>query len=98
MSNVKDVMGLTLYQTDRLSLALLSDTDRGQLLISLFDFLDGVDTSERLTPQTQIAYAFISARMSDDVSRRRYRSEVNRENAAKRWSRRESITSPEEGG
>ncbi len=98
MSAAKDVMGLTLYQTDRLSLSLLSDADRGQLLLTLFDYLDGVDSSASLTPQAQMAYAFISARINHDAGYRRYRSEVNRENASKRWATRETSAPAAEDG
>ena len=53
--------------------------------MSLFDYYDGYDTSASLTPQTQMAYAFITSRMGEDLDRSRRRSEVNRENASKRW-------------
>ncbi len=89
MSAVKDVMGLTLYPTDRMSLAMLSDNDRGRLLLTLFDYYDGVDTSSTLTPQAQMAFAFISARMKEQMDRQEHRRMVNRTNAAKRWSVRE---------
>ncbi len=92
MSAYKDVRGLTLYPTDRMSLSMLSDSDRGQLLLSLFDCFEGVDTSSHLAPQAQMAYAFISARMAEDIDRYNHRREVNRSNAAKRWSVRESPT------
>ncbi len=89
MSAVKDVIGLTLYPTDRMSLAMLSDNDRGRLLLSLFDFFDGVDTSDALTPQAQMAFAFISARVKSEIDHHNHRREVNRTNAVKRWSVRD---------
>lgn len=85
MSYSKDVKGFCLYPNYREFLTLLSDGDRGQLLMSLFDYYDGYDTSASLTPQTQMAYAFITSRMGEDLDRSRRRSEVNRENASKRW-------------
>ena len=68
--------------------------------MSLFDFYDGYDTSATLTPQTQMAYAFITSRMGEDLDRTRRRSEINRENASKRWPLRtpkESADETEDG-
>ncbi len=92
MPVVKDMIGLTLYPADRMSLAMLSDGDRGKLVLALFDLFDGVDSSSVLTPQAQMAFAFISARMREEMQRQNHRREVNRTNAAKRWSVREGGT------
>ncbi len=93
MSHAKDVSCFRLYSSYRDSLALLSDSDRGQLLMSLFDYADGADTSSTLTPPAQMAFAFIAARMGSELDRSRHRSEVNRANAAKRWP----LRTPREG-
>lgn len=93
MSYSKDVKGFCLYPNYREFLTLLSDGDRGQLLMSLFDYYDGYDTSASLTPQTQMAYAFITSRMGEDLDRTRRRSQINRENASKRWP----LRTPKEG-
>ena len=85
MSYAKDVRGFSMYPTYRASLALLSDDERGKLLMSLFDYDDGQDTSGNLPPAAQMAFAFITARMEQDKSLYRNRCEINRENAAKRW-------------
>ncbi len=90
--------GLTLYPDDRHSLSLLSDDDRGKLLLALIDTLEGVESAASLTPQAQMAYAFLSARIAGEKSRRDRRSEVNRTNAAKRWAVREGTSAAEEDG
>lgn len=90
-----------MYPTYRASLALLSDDERGKLLMSLFDYYDGRDTSGNLPPAAQMALAFISARMEQDRSLYRSRCETNRENASKRWPvrrERESAPQGEEAG
>ncbi len=99
MSNLKNVTGFTLYPTDRMSLARLSDGDRGRLLLVLFDFFEGVDTSETLPPEAQMAFAFLSARLAEEARRQNHRREVNRSNAARRWSVREggSAAAEEDG-
>lgn len=51
MSYAKDVRGFSMYPTYRASLALLSDDERGKLLMSLFDYDDGQDTSGNLPPR-----------------------------------------------
>lgn len=85
MSRAQDLKGFAMYPTYRASLALLSDDERGKLLMSLFDYYEGRDTSAGLPPAAQMAFTFISARMEQDKTLYRSRCEVNRENAAKRW-------------
>jgi hypothetical protein len=97
MSSTKDVKGFSLYPAYRDSLALLSDSDRGQLLMALFDYYDGTDTSASLTPPAQMAFAFIAPRMEADRDRVLRRSQVNRENATKRWPRQASRESAAPG-
>ncbi len=89
MSGTKIVRGFYFYPTDRVSLSMLSDADRGRLLLSLFDYYDGVDTSESLSPQSQMAFAFLSARITERHNAAHRRSDINRTNAEKRWSVRE---------
>lgn len=101
MSYAKDIKGFSMYPTYRASLALLSDTERGQLLMSLFDYYDGQDTSDTLPPAAQMAFTFISARMEQDKTLYQSRCQTNRENAAKRWPvrrGRESSDGGEEAG
>ncbi len=85
MSNAKDVRGFSLYPAYRDFLTLLSDGERGQLLMALFDYYEGVNTSDALSPQGQMAFAFIAGRMEQDKERDLHRCQVNRANAAKRW-------------
>jgi len=99
--DVKDIKGFCMYPFYRDSLARLSDCDRGQLLLCLFDFWEGVDTSGTLSPAAQMAFAFITDRMEKDLDRYRARCRINRENAAKRWpvrTNRESAGGGQEGG
>ena len=98
MPLAKSVKGFSLYPSYREFLALLSDTDRGQLLMSLFDSYEGINSSSSLTPQAQMAFTFISARMEQDKGHAEYRSQVGRENATKRWPRREETTDATEDG
>ncbi len=89
MPVVKNAVGLTLYPADRMSLSMLSDADRGRLLLTLLDYADGVDTASTLPPQAQMAFAFIASRVADEMARANHRREVNRTNATRRWSVRE---------
>ncbi|MBQ4324418.1 MAG: hypothetical protein IJC29_01355 [Clostridia bacterium] len=98
MSSAKTVKGFSLYPSYREFLALLSDTDRGQLLMCLFDYYDGVNSSSALSPQAQMAFTFISTRMEQDKGRAAHRSQINRENAAKRWPRQSEEEGDGEGG
>lgn len=90
MAVTKDERGFSLYPAYREFLLRLSDAERGQLLMALFDFHEGVDTSSRLSDGARMAFAFISGRMTEDARRYRKRCEANRENASKRWPVRES--------
>ena len=98
MSGAKAVKGFSLYPSYREFLTLLSDTDRGQLLMCLFDYYDGINSSSVLSPQAQMAFTFISARIEQDKGRAAHRSQINRENASKRWPRREDEATDAEDG
>ena len=97
MSYAKDIKGFSMYPTYRASLALLDDCERGQLLMSLFDYYDGRDTSSALPPAAQMAFAFISARMEQDKLLYESRCQTNRENASKRWPVRDSAKGGSDG-
>lgn len=101
MATAREIKGFSMYPCYRDSLARLSDADRGKLLLSLFDYYEGVDTSHQLSDGARMAFAFISARMDSDMEKYRKRCATNRENAEKRWpvrSPKETAGADEEEG
>ncbi len=89
MAVTKEEKGFCLYPAYREFFSRLPDAEKGQLLMALFDFYEGLDTSSRLSDGAKMAYAIISSRMAEDMRRYRKRCETNRENANKRWPVRE---------
>ncbi len=92
MAVTKEEKGFCMYPAYRDFLIALSDSDRGQLLMSLFDFYDGVDTSRRLPDGARMAFVMIAGRMQQDMARYQKRCKTNQENASKRWP----VRTPEE--
>ncbi len=100
MAITKDEKGFCMYPCYRSFLLGLSDEDKGKLLMALFDYYDGVDTSSSLSDGAKMAFVFISRQMKEDMARYEKRCKTNRENAAKRWPVRqnEESTAGEEDG
>lgn len=81
--------GLYLRAEYQNALKLLSDTERGQLLLCLFDIVkNGQCNSEDLTSDGKLALAFIGDAIRRDREEYLAKCDANRQNAAKRWSPR----------
>ena len=84
---MEEKKSFVLYTDYREHLALLSDSERGQLFSAIFDYqIDGVLPS--LPPAAQMAFSFIKAQIDKDTEKYaetvRNRSEAGKKSAAKK--------------
>ena len=85
--------GIYLREGYRAPLEMLSDAERGQLLLCLFDIAKtGACDSERLSSDGKLALAFIAEAIRCDREDYTAKCDANRRNAAKRWQGRETKT------
>ena len=81
---------LSLYYSYREQLALLSDEERGRLVLHLIDYANAGVIPE-LDGAAKMAFAFIKSQIDRDSEQYESRCQKNRENISKRWGANDTI-------
>jgi hypothetical protein len=68
----------------------LTDEQKGILFDLLVDYIKGYTNIDKISDQeVRVSFRFITARVKRIIERYEKRREINRENASKRWQKKE---------
>lgn len=76
--------GFIVYHSLRGAFETLTDEEKGEVLMAMFDYSEN-GTVPELTTGAKIAFSFIKPQMDVDISKYKKKCEKNAANASKRW-------------